>query len=213
MDKISKADFTKLLEPHEVLERDKYGIKVLKTEDGKIIKIFRFKRFFSSALISPYAQRFQRNAEHLTKLGIKTVKVERVAYCPENKSHIVIYPMISGLSLRQLLGQQYSSQLIDQLTGFIARLHDLGIYFRSLHMGNIIFTDNEEFALIDIADMRIHSQPLTANQRIRNFMHMLRYKKDKNLLSQFGIEKFFSRYLEQTEKSTLTPGQLLKSFQ
>ena len=201
MEKLTLPDFNTLTEKNKILECDGHGPKVLKTDDNKIIKIFRLKRRFSSASFLPYAVRFKRNAEQLSKLDIETVKVEKIAYCPENLRHIIVYPMISGLSLREKLETHYSPELIQQLAVYIAHLHDLGIFFRSLHMGNIIVTHDRSFALIDISDMRIYKKSLSIKKRIRNFMHFFRYQEDKKFLSTYGIDEFFSIYIECCEIS------------
>lgn len=209
MEKITKAEFNALTDQLKVLEEDNRGVKVLLTDDDKVIKIFRRKRNISSAAFLPYAQRFKNNAEQLTQLGITTVVVERIAYCQELKKHLIIYPLLAGHSLRELLKEQYSASLIKELACFIAQLHEHGVYFRSLHLGNILQTENMELALIDIADLRFYNDPLTKNMRIRNFAHLLRYKKDKRYLVEYGLDKFFSSYLEQANKSGLSLDRLL----
>lgn len=209
MDRLSEAEFNTLLAAHQVLEEDRYGVKVLLTNDDKIIKVFRLKRYFSTALFSPYAQRFKDNAEKLAQLGITTVAVERIAHCPELKKHLIIYPLIKGDTLRDLLHQQFSASLIEQLADFIAKLHESGVYFRSLHLGNILQTENKQLALIDIADLRFVGKPLTINLRIRNFAHLFRYQQDKQFLLDYGLDNFFSRYLEQANKPRLKLERLL----
>ena len=52
------------------------------------------------------------------------------------------------------------------------RLHDEGIYFRSLHLGNVVLTPQGELGLIDIADVRLHRGPLTRFWRKRNLRRM-----------------------------------------
>ncbi|MGR9099873.1 MAG: hypothetical protein ACU826_04830, partial [Gammaproteobacteria bacterium] len=186
MEKITLPEFAALTEGQELLEKDRHGPKVYKTADDRIVKLFRLKRNFSSARLFPYAARFKQNAEQLAKLGFETVTVERIAHCPENGLYVVIYPMIHGESLRHMLRKNYSAGPVARLAEFVAELHDSGVYFRSLHMGNIIVTENGRFALIDIADMRIHKKPLSAKQRLRNFAHFFRYHKDAVFVRTFG---------------------------
>lgn len=211
MDKLSESEFNTLIDGHQVLEKDRHGAKVLLTDGDKIIKVFRLKRHLSSALISPYAQRFKNNAEQLNQLGIITVEVERIAYCPALKKHLLIYPLINGHTLRDLLQQQYSALLVEQLAGFIARLHEKGVYFRSLHLGNVLQTKEKELALIDIADLSIASKPLSIKKRIRNFTHLLRYPQDKKHLVEYGLDNFFACYLEQANKPSLSLDHLLSA--
>src|SRR5690606_7954122 len=65
--------------------------------------------------------------------------------------------------------------LARQLGEFIARLHQQGVMFRSLHLGNILLDDDGQLGLIDIADMRCWPWPLNRWQRARNFVHFFRY--------------------------------------
>lgn len=51
-------------------------------------------------------------------------------------------------------------------------LHRKGIYFRSLHLGNVILTPNGEFGLIDFSDMRIYPWPLPKFMRVRNIRRL-----------------------------------------
>jgi hypothetical protein len=77
---------------------------------------------------------------------------------------------------------------------FIADLHEKGIYFRSLHFGNILMTPNGNMALIDISDLKVYPWSLTLNQRIRNWKHLLKYTFEKGVISEYGSEKFYDEY-------------------
>lgn len=199
MEIISHAEFKQLFDgTNKILEKDSFGIKIVETSNHKIIKLFRLKRYFSSALFHPYAVRFQKNAEQLKDLDIPSVTVEKLAYCREENRHIAIYPKLQGVPLRDALRTACDPSLLVQLAGFIATLHSKGIYFRSLHLGNIILMKNAKFALIDLADMRILKKSLNPKLRIRNFRHLLRYKQDCSFIETFGIEDFVSEYLKST---------------
>src|SRR5690554_7055274 len=51
-------------------------------------------------------------------------------------------------------------------------IQDLGVYFRSFHLGNVVLTPENELGLIDISDMKIFRRPLSQWQRKRNYEHM-----------------------------------------
>lgn len=196
MEKITRKQFQRFFEgEYKVIEQDQHGIKVVETSDHKIIKIFRLKRYFSSALFKPYALRFKINAETLKTLEIPSVEVEKLAYCPVEKRYVVVYQKLNGTSLRQTLQQKCHPNVLARLAQFVANLHDKGVYFRSLHFGNIITTDSGDFALIDVADMRILKRSLSPVLRIRNFQHLLRYKEDRDQLEKLGLDHFRSEYL------------------
>ena len=194
----SLCDYKSLVAQSQVIERDAYGEKVLIAPDGHYIKIFRTKKRLSTAALRPYALRFCKNAETLARLDIPTVQVCSVSYCPENRRHLVTYRPLPGETLRAALKKGKGQDgLLAGFARFLAKLHRLGIYFRSVHFGNVIIQpDSNEPGLIDIADMRIRRRPLGAWARARNFRHFLRYREDVRALEAFGLERFLNIYLE-----------------
>ena len=63
MKTLNKEQYQALREDAEVLAADDHGDKVLKLNNGQIMKLFRRKRLFSSALIYPYGKRFADNVK------------------------------------------------------------------------------------------------------------------------------------------------------
>jgi len=196
---MAKAEYLALHQDAKILEADSYGEKVL-LKDQKIIKLFRTKRLLTSSLIYPYSWRFARNAQKLHELGIPTIQVERQFYCAAIRRYGVIYPLLSGTSLAELFKQSINNHLFIQLAHFIAHLHDLGIYFRSLHAGNILLLDNGSMGLIDIADMRFKKN-LSVSECQRNFIHFFRYSEYHPYFNEFGWQAFFNEYNQQREKT------------
>jgi hypothetical protein len=180
----------------QVLEADKHGDKVLRLADGNFLKLFRRKRLISSAALYPYAQRFADNAGALQRLQIPCPQIIGVYRVPEISRDAVHYHPLPGLTLRQLIaGDTGKLALRSQLGAFISKLHDSGVYFRSLHLGNIVETPEGELGLIDISDMRTQSRSLGKRQRQRNFRHMLRYPADREWLLKDGGEALAAHYL------------------
>lgn len=201
-EKISREEFHRLFDgKNKILEKDRFGIKVIETSDQKIIKLFRLKNYFSSALLNPYAVRFNNNAERLKHLDIPTITVEKMVYCPEEKRYIIIYQKLEGSPLRQVLEKADDPELLLQLAGFIAILHRNGVYFRSLHLRNILLMDDGKLALIDIADMRGVKKSLSPRLQVRNFRHLLRYDDDASSIKRLGLRCFLLEYLKTAEKS------------
>lgn len=162
-----------------VLERDRHGEKVLKLGDGSYLKLFRRKRLISSAAWYPYAQRFADNAIALAQRGIPCPRVIGVFRISDIARDAVHYWPLAGQTLRQLIQQgKASDRLREQLFGFVEHLHAAGVYFRSLHLGNIVLTPQQEFGLIDIADLRTQTRPLFDYQKRRNLKHLLRDNSD-----------------------------------
>jgi hypothetical protein len=160
-----------------VLEADGFGDKVLRLVDGTMLKLFRRKRLLSSAAWCPYAQRFADNAAALQKHGIAVPEIIDVLRIPSIARDAVHYHPLPGRTLRELRSQGLDADteqfLREAFTRFVIRLHDHGVYFRSLHMGNVVWMPDQRFGLIDISDARIHWHRLTKHQRARNLRRML----------------------------------------
>ena len=196
--RMDAAAFHALVGRATVIERDGFGEKVLQTPEGLMVKIFRRKRLLTSAALFPYARRFIRNARLLAERGIPTVSVAGYAYCPALGRHVVTYHPLPGRTLRSCLQSEGRDpdRLLAAVAVFMAALHRQGVYFRSLHFGNIIVTPEMTFGLIDMADMTIGSKPLDIGRRARNFRHLVRYREDTAHLQGFGCARFLEEYLE-----------------
>lgn len=165
----------------DVLEQDRYGEKVLRLADGTFLKLFRRKSWFSKTAFYPPAKRFANNATALERLGIPCPRVLQLYRLDNPYRSLVHYEPLPGQTLRQLLAKNPSLdqlELFARLAEFITRLHELGVYFRSLHMGNIVLTPENQLGLIDISDMRCLNRPLPRHMRDRNYRHLLRYEED-----------------------------------
>ncbi|QJD59012.1 toluene tolerance protein [Pseudomonas sp. gcc21] len=181
----------------EILEKDRYGEKVLRLADGTFLKLFRRKSWLSKTAFYPPAKRFADNAAELERLNIPCPCVLQLYKLENPYRSVVHYDPLPGLTLRQLLNlapDRDQVELFGRLAEFITLLHDLGIYFRSLHMGNIVLTPEGRFGLIDISDMRCLGRPLSQQMRARNYRHLMRYEEDWSLVSSatkalFAAEK------------------------
>jgi tRNA A-37 threonylcarbamoyl transferase component Bud32 len=196
--KILPEEYQALVQSCQIIEKDAYGEKVLRSNDGIFIKIFRRKRLLSSALVYPYAHRFIHNAKNLSTLGIPTVRVIKCAHCSNPARDIVWYEPIQGITLREFCRQENPASLMRSFGEFIAHIHETGILFRSLHWGNIIVQPDSSFGLIDIADMSFKKRPLNTLQRQRNFYHLLRREYDQEKL-MLHIEPFCSGYATRSD--------------
>ncbi len=124
----------------QVLERDGFGPKVYLLADGDILKLFRRKRLLSSALIRPHSRRFCDNAIALKRKDIPTVTPLRAFRLDDRTWTAVLYRPLPGRTLSALLRESAAEwpALVPRLARFINGLHDEGVYFRSLHLGNIV---------------------------------------------------------------------------
>ncbi len=207
MQRLNTEQLQQLIKDARILEADHRGVKVYQDPQGNIIKIFRHRRFFSSATFYPYALRFKHHAKILQKKGICSVQVRAVWRYQD--TWVLQYPALTGETLRAILSQPTSKRAyyIALLGRYIATLHAQGIFFRSLHLGNILYQTDQQYALIDIADMRIYPLRLFFYQRLRNFRHLFRLLEDCQLLAQYVpqlLQHYFEySYLTLSQRHTL----------
>lgn len=184
--RLKQQDYLALREGAEVLEVDHHGEKVLRLADGTILKLFRRRRLISSAALFPYACRFADNAEALARLGIPVPEVIEVLRIPSIARDAVHYRPLAGKTLRELMRAGLSSErrqaLRTAFTRLVIGLHDKGVYFRSLHLGNIVCTPDGHLGLIDFADLRIHPWSLGKYLRTRNVRRMQAMEEERDWL-------------------------------
>jgi tRNA A-37 threonylcarbamoyl transferase component Bud32 len=194
-DLLSDAMLQAWLIDAEILESDGFGIKVARLRQGNILKIFRVKRWFSSAQLYSYARRFCRNAQRLALLDVPTVKVQHLYHCEDKIRSVVVYAPLEGVTALQMLNAQtLDNQHAQALGAFIADLHDKGIYFRGLHLGNIVLTPEDRFGLIDVSEMTIFPWRLGCRRRFRNFARFWRTFEDKYAFGYQGIHALIQGY-------------------
>ncbi|BDX17340.1 MULTISPECIES: lipopolysaccharide kinase InaA family protein [Halopseudomonas] len=202
MQHLATEQFESWLGNAEVIEKDGHGVKVLRLADGSFLKLFRYKRLFSkNRLISP-AKRFSRNATLLHQLNIPCPRIISTYRLSNPERSVVHYTPLEGETIRHLLRQPDTStgNLLRATGAFIAELHNAGVYFRSLHPGNIIYTPERRFGLIDIADLSCQKSPLSNWQRRRNLRHLLRYNEDWQTLSQDNLRQLAAGYEKGMKK-------------
>jgi len=200
MKELSELEYQDLIKNARILERDRAGGKVFLTKDDFILKCFRSKKLFSSSVIWPYAERFKKNSEQLKQMGFCSVNVTETYFIPQQARYAVSYPRLPGKTIRQALSDNPTDlKPIESMAAFIASLHNQGIYFRSLHFGNILYLDDGQYALIDVVDTHFQKSSLNLAKRVRNFKHLARYQTDIDNICHYGNEVFLSSYLQSSE--------------
>jgi len=177
---LTPEQFDDLIASGTILEQtERFGPKVLKLEGGEFVKFFRIKSLFSKYWFISPAKRFASNAKRLENMGIPVLKVKQCYRVPHLKLSAVRYQGLEGTPVRELLQEgELEDDVLNKLVCFIAVLHEKGVYFRSLHFGNIILTPEGELGLIDFLDCYFKRR-LFSSQRKRNFAHLFRYKETK----------------------------------
>ncbi len=186
MQLLNHEDYLALRHQGKVIEQDGFGDKVIILQDGTFLKLFRRKRLITSAAIWPYAQRFANNAKKLEELGIPCPKIIQVYRIPSIERDAVHYYPLPGTTLRDLYrgDLEYPADLRERFLKFVEHIQDLGVYFRSFHLGNVVLTPEGEIGLIDISDMKIFRRPLSQWQRKRNLVHMVKDGRDQEWLAK-----------------------------
>ncbi|KAF1011678.1 MAG: hypothetical protein GAK32_00689 [Pseudomonas fluorescens] len=193
---LKPAAFEQLSQNAHVIEADGLGPKVLRLEDGSFLKLFRARRWYTSGSFNPYSERFAINSELLRDKDVPAPPILNL-YNLADGSSAVRYQPLPGLTLRQALQSLDSSlreALVERFGRFMAQLHERGVYFRSLHLGNVLLMDDGEFGLIDVADLRVYPSPLRNALRQRNLKHMQRYPQDRNWLFESHFEQLVKGY-------------------
>ena len=203
MKKMTEEQYNELVKKTEIIEIDQFGEKVLKYPDGNYMKIFRLKRFFSSALIYPYWMRFVRNTYGLKRKNIPTIeKLISIISIPHIKKTGVLYVPLRGDTLKTVVNKKnVNDKLIFEFGEFVALLHRKGIYFSSLHLGNVVLTENQEFGLIDISDMRIVPFPIPLFTKKANLDYLFRCKQGMKLFTSEQRKEFINGYINNSPKS------------
>lgn len=184
-----------------VLESDGLGAKVLRLTDGSFLKLFRKRRLLSSETLKPYAKRFAENARQLRQLGFISPEVIQLYALPGPiNATAVHYRPLPGETLRQVLSKspaERRQQLVAQFGELLAKMHEAGVYFRSVHLGNVLLQPCGQLGLIDLADMQISRFALSLGKRQRNLKHMRRYTEDSHWLFEehrAALQAGYSRY-------------------
>ena len=179
-----------------VLEKDARGPKVVALDSGLLLKIFHTRRHPVLARLQPAAKRFTSNAKTLLSIGVAAPEVHECFWLDRQIGlSACIYQPLPGHSIEQLYRRspEQVHSLLPALASFIRRLHLRGIYFRSLHLGNILLLPDGSHGLIDILDMRFKRRSLSPRLVQRNIQHLRRYL-ERNKLTNFPLEELITQY-------------------
>lgn len=203
MRRINAAQLSALLDGAKTIEEDGLGVKVARLQGGDFLKLYRRKRLLSSDLWNLPAQRFADNAQGLLRLGITAPNVLDVLMISQCRLSAVRYQPLPGDTLRDQLRQQDAAartELVAKFGTFLGELHQQGVYFRSLHLGNALLLPDGTFGLIDLSDMKLEGGPLASWKRRRNLQHILRYAEDIDWLTQQHLDSWLAGYACSTGK-------------
>lgn len=210
---ISFSEFESLCSNAEILRWKNSFPRLMRHNDNLISKIWAKQKKPSSDWIYPYYLRFVRNARKLHSRGIIAPNVQSITKVKKTGIQIVTYEELPGASVREIIKHDTDMVPLRELGLFIAILHKKGIFFTSLHLGNIIRLDSGDFGIIDIANTHFFLMPLGIYSRARNLSHLLSYKDDMALLCQKTNGDIVEVYLNHLSISSQEKERLFKLIQ
>lgn len=175
---VTANEWQQWLARSEVLEKDVRGPKVLRLADGRLLKVFRPRRRLWLARLLPQAERFATNARQLMARQIRVPAVSECFWVDRRQAVSgCLYIPLPGRSMEQLYQQSRAEfdALLPRFASFVRTLHQRGIYFRSLHLGNVLHLPDGDFGLIDFLDIRFRRGPLPQRLVRRNLEHLRGY--------------------------------------
>lgn len=182
---VTANEWQEWLNEGDVLEKDIRGPKVLCLPDGRFLKIFRPRRRLWLARLFPAAKRFSKNAFRLKALKIAVPKIDEYFWVDHERAvSACVYFPLEGVSLAELYRSSSAEfkDLMPAFATFIRFLHKQGIYFRSLHLGNVLYLPDGKFGLIDFLDISFQRTPLSSSLRERNLRHLKDYLERREYL-------------------------------
>lgn len=126
---ISETRYQDLVHGAKVLKERRGLPAIVLTPDHRIVKHIYARGFWSSSTLWPYYQRFYRNACELAKLGIAGPQIEAVYYYSKFRCDLLMYSHINGESV-YAHAKNGNTRYFETVTTFIAKLHDLGVFFQ-----------------------------------------------------------------------------------
>ena len=198
---LTDAQLADLVSRSSLLEGEITKPKVLLDANGYIYKSFyQPDRKLSSRTPPPPFKQFVKNSQILSKRNVQTVSVCDTMTAQDKRFDAIRYHAIEGLDFREHLKQSDHSA-ISMIVDIIAELHHQGVFFRAIHLGNILHLPHGGYALIDISDCWFSSGQLNAFKRARNLAHLMDYHSDKSHFSRYGNERFLNEYAIKSKLS------------
>lgn len=197
IEKIRYCQYATMIKDAKALAHDKFGqSKVFLTPDQKIIKIFPVSHFLKE-LFSSRMKRFLKIVAKLKHLHISTISPEACYRSTSPSLNIIVYPYIEGSCLRDAL--QQNIELLRNFSHFLAHLHRFNVYFRGIHLGNVVIDKKQHFTLIDVGNTKFK---VNLRRRAKNIVYILKYYADTPLLQKYGIARFINEYLQAAQLTT-----------
>ena len=190
------GEFNKFVE-----NADDLGHRKTFHKKNEIIKIFNVRGYISSGFFNTYASRIIKNSIKLKEHKISSIEItNELAFQYNNRLSGVSYRYIPGKTYRDL-GNKITKEMITDLAKYISIIHKKGIYFRAMHLGNILL-HNKKLFLIDIAKIHFYPWPLFIFTRARAFRRMIKYQDDIINFGLINYKNLISEYMNSSKFNT-----------
>ena len=194
---LSVEDYDGLTAGATVIRSDEDGPRLLSASDGRIVKVMRSRGFLSADTFGGAARRFVANAARLHELGIRAPEPDGPFRCKSVKGHIVMYQRLNHETIRDEHARDNTPEdMLLRLPAFISELHDKGVFFEALNLGNIIYSADQPYGLIDIDAVSFSGSPLNARKRVTNLIELMSDSGDRQILVDYGLERLIAEYLD-----------------
>ncbi len=196
---MKKIFFKNDIEFNKYIEKaDDLGHRKTFHKKNEIIKIFNVRGIISSGFFNTYASRIIKNSLKLKKYDIPSIEITNELIFQYNKRLSgVSYKYIPGTTYRNL-NHKITMDMITDLANYISNIHKKGIYFRAMHLGNILL-HNKKLFLIDIAKIHFYPWPLFVFTRARAFRRMIKYQDDIKNFGLINYKNLISEYINSSK--------------
>ncbi|MFY0650262.1 MAG: hypothetical protein JXQ86_06435 [Methylophilaceae bacterium] len=196
---MKKIFFKNDVEFNKYIEKaDDLGHRKTFHKKNEIIKIFNVRGIISSGFFNTYASRIIKNSLKLKIYDIPSIEITNELIFQYNKRLSgVSYKFIPGTTYRDL-SHKITMDMITDLANFISNIHKKGIYFRAMHLGNILL-HNKKLFLIDIAKIQFYPWPLFVFTRARAFRRMIKYQDDIKNFGLINYKNLISEYINSSK--------------
>jgi tRNA A-37 threonylcarbamoyl transferase component Bud32 len=199
-----------LASAERVFEQDRHGVKVAQLKDGSIVKVFRVKRWWSGAGVYSYARRFCRNVDRLKQRNIPVPEVLNLYHVTSTRLSAVCYSPLTGQTIKDIMKAGLLDEALAYQVGeFIAKVHALGIYFRGLHIGNIVRTPSGDLGLIDVSELSIYWS-LSRYRKLRNFARFWRVQEDAIKFGEANMDAMVKGYVSSLRYTEIWTKKITK---
>ncbi|OGT31438.1 MAG: hypothetical protein A3E87_03680 [Gammaproteobacteria bacterium RIFCSPHIGHO2_12_FULL_35_23] len=201
---LTASALEKVLSNTKTLRVNKEGkIKVSLSMDGQsIIKCFYFyHKGFYRRYCKTIAGEFIANASQLLARDILTVFPSAWYRCLESHCDVIIYPILQGQTVKEIIDETNDFTVLSTLANYIAKLHHKNIYFRAGHLDNYLLRSDNNFAIIDIDNLRFS---LSLRKIAKNLVFIYRHslENEQKYFLIYGFNRFLDNYFDASNLPT-----------